>query len=382
MTFVRKFTIIISIKQQFTVKKAYLCAMKTIIALICIFALAATTRAQELRRFRLQTWNVENLYDTLKTADRDDGDFLPDGRYGWNTPRYWTKQGHLARTILEAGGLQPVDVVALCEVENDSVVHDLCRRTRLASLGYDYVVSDSPDLRGIDVALIYQPTSFRLLKHSAHGVPHDSLSERPTRDVMLCTGVIPRGDTLDIIVVHFPSRRGGQRATEPYRLRAADVVCRLADSLRAARQYPAIVVMGDCNDEPHDLSLRRIAEHGFVNCAAKARAVDADANAPLPTSALPPRRFRRQRAETPRDKALQSIRGTYFFRQEWSRIDNVLISREGAERYRVGDCLIFAPDYLLETDASGFPLPFRTYRGPIYHGGVSDHLPLVLDLWY
>lgn len=356
--------------------------MRILFTLFCLFALATTAGAQELRRFRLQSWNVENLYDTLKTADRDDGDFLPDGRYGWNTPRYWTKQGHLARTILEAGGLQPVDVVALCEVENDSVVHDLCRRTRLASLGYDYVVSDSPDLRGIDVALIYQPTSFRLLNHSTHGVPHDSLSERPTRDVMLCSGVIPTGDTLDIIVVHFPSRRGGQHASAPYRLRAADVVCRLADSLRAVRHRPAIVVMGDCNDEPHDLSLQRIGEHGFDNCAREARAVGGDPATPLPDSALQPRRHRRRQADAPRAKAMRSIKGTYFFQKEWSRIDNVLVSHEAAARFKAGSCSILAPDYLLETDASGFPIPFRTYRGPSYHGGVSDHLPLVLDLWY
>lgn len=350
-------------------KKRYLCAMKRLIFFFCLVALAATVGAQESRRFRLQSWNVENLYDTLKTADRDDGDFLPDGRYGWNAPRYWKKQSQLARCILEAGGLQPVDVVALCEVENDSVVHDLCRRTRLASLGYDYVVSDSPDLRGIDVALVYQPTSFRLLAHSTHRVPHDSLTERPTRDVLLCTGVIPTGDTLDIVVVHFPSRRGGQQASEPYRLRAADVVCSLVDSLRAVRSLPAIVVMGDCNDEPRNASLQRIADHGFVNCATEACAGD---GTPDPTQQRDPRR----------SKALRSIKGTYFFQKEWSRIDNVLVSREAAARYKAGSCTILAFDYLLETDASGFPLPYRTYRGPTYHGGVSDHLPLLLDLWF
>lgn len=350
--------------------------------LFCVFATASTASAQELRRMRLQSWNVENLYDTLKTSDRDDGDFLPDGRYGWNAPRYWTKQSRLARTILDAGGLQPVDIVALCEVENDSVVYDLCRRTRLATLGYEYVVSDSPDLRGIDIALLYQPTSFRLLSHSTHRVPHDALRERPTRDVMLCTGVIPTGDTLDVIAVHFPSRRGGQHASEPYRLRAAEVVCRLADSLRTLRSRPAIVIMGDCNDEPHNRSLQRIAGRGFINCAARAGAVDRASSAPLPEAPVGSRRSRRRQGEGPREKALRSIRGTYFFQKEWSRIDNILVSSEAAGRYQVGDALIFAPDYLLESDVSGFPLPFRTYRGPTYHGGVSDHLPLLLDLWY
>ena len=184
------------------------------------------------------------------------------------------------------------------------------------------------------------------------------------------------------MVVHFPSRRGGQRATEPYRLRASDVVCRLADSLRAVRSRPAIVIMGDCNDEPHNLSLRLIAERGFVNCAEEAEAVGGTSSTPQSAVASSLRRHRRKSEEDGRSKALRSIKGTYLHQREWNRIDNVLVSREAVEHYRVERCLIFAPDYLLETDSSNLPLPYRTYRGPIYHGGVSDHLPLVLDMWF
>ena len=125
-------------------------------------------------------WNVENLYDTLHDVGFDDREFLPNAERRWNTPRYFHKQSSLAKTILAAGGLQPVDLVALCEVENDSVMHFLCRRTRLARLGYEYLVTHSADRRGIDVALLYQPETFALL-HSEPTVYRTTVCENAPR---------------------------------------------------------------------------------------------------------------------------------------------------------------------------------------------------------
>ena len=319
--------------------------------LLCVATTAFAAAEGGMRRWRAMEWNCENLYDTLHDSRCDDSEFLPESERAWNAGRYWKKQSDLARTILEAGGLQPVDAVALCEVENDSVVYDLTHRTRLAALGYDYVVTESDDQRGIDVALIYQPATFRLIAHSSHRVPYDATKDRPTRDVLLCTGVIPTGDTLDIAVVHFPSRRGGQLASEHYRQRAASVVAGLADSLRRVRPGGTLIVMGDCNDEPRDASLRRMAAEGLDILT-----------------------------QHPRHAA--GIDGTYYYRGEWSQIDNILVSHDGVSRYGIEAASIFTPYYILEENASGFPVPWRTYRGSAYHGGVSDHLPLLLDLWY
>ena len=149
-----------------------------------------TSKAQSAR-FRALEWNVENLYDTLHDVGFDDREFLPNAERRWNTPRYFHKQSSLAKTILAAGGLQPVDLVALCEVENDSVMHFLCRRTRLARLGYEYLVTHSADRRGIDVALLYQPETFALLHSETYRVPYDSLRERPTRDLLHAAGASP-----------------------------------------------------------------------------------------------------------------------------------------------------------------------------------------------
>ena len=258
-----------------------------------------TSKAQSAR-FRALEWNVENLYDTLHDVGFDDREFLPNSERRWNTPRYFHKQSSLAKTILAAGGLQPVDLVALCEVENDSVMHFLCRRTRLARLGYEYLVTHSADRRGIDVALLYQPETFALLHSETYRVPYDSLRERPTRDLLHAAGRLPFGDTLDVFVVHFPSRRGGASISEPYRLRAAGILRHLADSIARCRHTPRLLAMGDFNDEPHNASVSRVLAPTFAELTSHAT--------PLPA------------------EGHDDIEGSYYFRGEWSRIDQILVS--------------------------------------------------------
>lgn len=334
--------------------------MKRISLLFLLAVMAFCCAAQGQRQLCLMEWNCENLFDTLHDYGKDDVEFTPDGNYRWHSGRYWHKLRNMAHTIMDAGGLQPVDLVALCEVENDSVLYDLTHRTRMAALGYQYVIDEGPDLRGVEAALLYRPETFCLLHHDSHSVPHDAQKERPTRDVLHCCGRLWNGDTLDVVVVHFPSRRGGAKASEGYRLRAAGVVRSLVDSLKAVRAFPAIVVMGDCNDEPSDKSLKLMEQGGMTNVSARAEAV----------------------GDGVEPKRLATIRGTYYYQHQWNRIDNILVSDEALGRWKKAECCIFAPDYLLEADAEGYVKPFRLYLGPSYHGGVSDHLPLLLDLWY
>lgn len=317
-------------------------------------------RPEHKRRFRVMWWNVENLYDTLPDPHSDDREFLPESPRQWNTYRYWKKQGDLAKVILAGGGIQPIDVIGLSEVENDSVIHHLCRRTRLARLGYKYVVTQSPDLRGIDVALLYQPESFALFSHSTHSIVPDSVGHRPTRDLLLASGRIVGGDTLDIILAHLPSRRDGKSATEPYRLHVARRIVQLTDSLSRHRSHLRLILMGDLNDEPQDPSIARVLKTRLSLLSADAR----------------PRH-----STSPAD-----IEGTYFFQRRWSRIDHILVSPALLRPSQslitsAAHCHLLALPYLLE----GIPprqRPRRLYLGTRYHGGVSDHLPLMLDFWY
>ena len=291
--------------------------------------------------FRIMSYNVENFFDVYDDSLHLDDDFLPEGSYKWTSQRFVAKAARLARTVLDAGGLSPVDVIGLCEVEGDSVLHSLFRRTRLARLGYRYVVTGGDDVRGMNVAIAWQPMSFSLISHTSFSVPMPDASQRPTRRILLCSGRIAGGDTLDVLMLHFPSRRGGKSA-EPLRRSAVTTVCRVCDSLQHCRRRPHIIVIGDCNATPDDRQLRPFRSVGL-------RHVPAEVPAGSP------------------------VGGTYFFRNGWSCIDQMWTCGE----FRGMECQVFVRDYMLERNADGLKVPFRTYRGPSYHGGYSDHLPLV-----
>lgn len=364
--------------------------------------------ARSWKRLRVLTWNVENLFDTLHDDGFHDEEFLPLSQRKWTSPRYWRKQGAIARTLVAAADLQPIDLIGLCEIENDSVIHHLCRRTRLARLGYEYLVTHSRDQRGVDVALLYQPFTLSLIAHQSLRVPFDSLHERPTRDILHATFRAPRGDTLDVFLAHFPSRLGGAAHSSPYRERAANLIAHTADSLLHLRLHPHLIALGDFNDEPSDPSIARVLSPYLYALTPHATPY------PVPSSQEHSRKPKASRsidtissttvhAKTPESFDNSSVMGTYFFRHQWNRIDQILVSHNFITEERPTspphdtrcaakknqfltrpscDVRIFAPSFLLECSKSGELHPHRTYLGTYYHGGISDHLPLFADFWY
>lgn len=331
--------------------------------------------------FRLMEYNVENLFDTQDDEASQDEDFLPQGKCQWDTLRYRKKLADLSKVIMAAGGASPVDLVALCEVENDSVIQALTQRTRLHRLDYEYVMTRSNDVRGIDVALLYQPIRFGLLTWREMSVPYDPEKERPTRNILHATGRLQNGDTLDVFVVHFPSRRGGKRATEKYRCRAAEVLKSAADSIVSQRVTPLVVITGDFNDEPQDKSLSEVL------CAQSSRDFSLEKAKELSSVAT---------GKTPEYTILtdcltaceNKVRGTYKYQGHWNRLDHFLVNSSmlspDYSLYAALDaCQIFILPFLLTNDPKEWAgvQPRRMYLGNFYKGGVSDHLPLVLTLW-
>lgn len=346
--------------------------MNRLTAVLLAVLTASTCLLAEGRRYRVMTYNVENLFDTCHDNGKSDEEFLPDGERKWNSWRYWKKLGDLARVVAAAGGDEPASLVALCEVENDSVVRDLARRTMLRRLGYEYIVTRGPDARGIDVALLYQPGRFRPVGIRSVRVAYTSPTERPTRDILYVEGLVPTGDTLDVFVCHFPSRSGGAARSEAYRCRAAATLRRLCDSLFRTRSEARLLIMGDFNDEYRNKSLRRCLRALPPPDERGARAVGPDSLYVL----------------TARKQAGRGIRGTYRHKGRWNQLDQIvvngrlLMADEGMHT-SYADCQIVTLDYLLEPDATnGGVRPRRTYQGPIYRGGVSDHLPVVADFFY
>ena len=165
-----------------------------------------------LSLFTFVELNCENLFDTRHDSLRHDEEFLPASALRWTPQRYWRKLNHIGKAILSCGeldsGMMVPDMVILTEVENDSVMRDLTRRSLLRGAGYSYVMTSGPDIRGIDVALMFSPYAFRLINsHAIRVVPPAGFS--PTRDILYASGELIGGDTLHVFALHAPSRRGG-----------------------------------------------------------------------------------------------------------------------------------------------------------------------------
>ena len=301
-----------------------------------------------LSLFTFVELNCENLFDCTHDSLKNDTEFLPDGSYHWTRTRYWRKLNRVGQTIIACGvkgqSWQLPDMVALCEVENDSVLHDLTRRSLLRNARYDYVMTCSPDERGIDVALVYSPFSFRLIR--SHSVRVEPIKDmRPTRDILYASGVIASGDTLHVIVAHLPSRRGGERHSRPFRMTAADRVAAVADSVYNVSKDAKIIIAGDFNDYANSASVRML-------CGKRLKDISAEA--------------------TGRNGA----KGTYRYQGEWGSLDHILVSESLVRN--VADCYINDAPFLVEPDAKyGGVKPRRNYLGPRYQNGFSDHLPLV-----
>lgn len=289
--------------------------------------------------------NCENLFDTRHDSLKNDLEFLPDGSYKWTPYRYWTKLNHLGQEIVAQSNPIP-DFVAMCEVENDSVMFDFTRRSLLRNAGYEYVMTSSPDERGIDVALLYQPASFALL-HSYSIRIKPLPNTRPTRDILYASGLVITGDTLHIFVVHAPSRRGGELASRPYRLHVADRLAAAVDSIYAESRDAKIIVAGDFNDYADSPALKRLYQHHLINISHDAQGA-------------------------------HGAKATYRWHGEWRSLDQIMCSPTMAaakQKCQIGDL-----PFLLEDDEKyGGKKPYRTYLGPRYLGGYSDHLPLLVQ---
>jgi len=287
--------------------------------------------------FRIVSYNVENLFDCAPDSIHDDSEFTPEGLRHWTPARYYLKRERIARTIANIGGWEGVAIIGLCEVENEQCVRDLCRQN-LGNLPYAYVHFDSPDVRGIDVAMLYRKDRFRLLQAFPVRVPTTD-GERPTRDILYASGTTSGGDTLHLYVCHLPSRLGGASTTS-LRERAKQTIAAHADSLLAEYPQAKIIVMGDMNSEPqqdiphmHNLMI---------------------------------------------SKEQQGL-GTYKYQGTWSCIDQFYVSSALADTVQAG---IYEAPWLLTADESytGYK-PYRTYNGYQYQrDGYSDHLPIVLDI--
>ena len=335
----------------------------TLVSFIVLFALLYS-KASAQDNFRIMFYNVENLFDTKHDSLKNDYDFLPGGFMNWNNWKYWQKQRNIGRVITAVGEMQSPALVGLCEVENDSVIFDLTKRSPIRAQQYEYIITNSPDRRGIDVALLYQRHKFKLIEKNEYELIRSDKNARPTRNILHAVGQIVTGDTLDIFVCHFPSRYGGQLVSEGGRIDAAQLLRNKADSLFSIRHNANIIIMGDFNDHPDNKSIFKVLEARSLNYH-------------LNKNELYNMFFHRIKE---RDF------GTHKHEGRWGVLDQFIVSGNllmEHERIRIDNnqAHIYKADFLTEKDEKyGGVRPFRTNLGPRYIGGFSDHLPIYMDL--
>lgn len=328
-------------------------------ALLC--ACTVYAGGQEMMRF--MTYNVENFFDTEDDALTDDDDFLPEAIRHWTVKRYRAKVANVSRVIAAAGGWNPPAVVGLCEVENDYVMRSLTLYGPLRQLGYEALHYDSPDGRGIDVALLYRPEIFTPVVSRPLRV--ETGEGEFSRDILYVMGTLPDGTQLHLFHVHFPSRREGQKESEPKRVKAAAVLRGAVDSVFAADSGAAVVIMGDFNDTPAD---RPVAD------VLKAM--------PLPPDGAYVRGalYNLTYAHSERGE------GSYCYKGVWQMLDQVIVSGsmlDGSAPLQASpeSVDVMHEQWMMERSGEWLDsLPKRTYKGMRYNGGYSDHLPVCFDL--
>ncbi|MBO0590919.1 endonuclease/exonuclease/phosphatase family protein [Cellulophaga sp. E16_2] len=320
------------------------------------------------KNYKIRTiafYNVENLFDLKNDSLTYDDDRTPEGKDHWTLDRYEEKLTHVSKVLSEIGhtiSKNSPDIIGLCEVENQQVVEDLVYHKNLQDKNYGIVHFDSPDERGIDVALLYKksaflPTSFksqRLLLQNSEGF------RDYTRDQLVVGGLLDN-EQIYFIVNHWPSRSGGEARSKPNRIEAAKLNKRIIDSIIRTDASAKIISMGDLNDDPTSDSLKKILKTiGDVN------------------------KLEEKDLYNPMEKLHKKGIGSLAYRDKWNLFDqffftNNLIS-ENKESFTFWKAGVFAPSYLLDPSGRYKGYPLRTYAGGNYVGGYSDHFPVYMYL--
>ncbi len=336
-----------------------------ILVLCLVFQVLAFSQKKEFQVAVVGFYNLENLFDTLDSPDTDDREFLPTGGNNWTPEVYQDKQKNMARVISELGTETSPDGIAILgvgEVENRLVLEDLVKQPALADRHYQIVHYDSPDERGIDVGLIYQPKYFRVT--GSRAIPlilYGEDGERNfTRDILYVAGMLD-GEPLHILVNHWPSRRGGEKATRPMRNAAALICKNVADSLMALDPAAKVIITGDLNDDPNSPSVQDV-----LACKNEKKEV------------------RKGDLFNPMNEFFVQGYGTLAYQDSWNLFDQIIISHglttQRQEGYRFHEATVYKKPYLIQQTGQYKGYPFRTFDFGNYIGGYSDHFPVYLTL--
>lgn len=325
--------------------------------------------SQQEKQYKVNTiafYNVENLFDYEDDPLIFDEDYTPEGRNNWTKDIYEHKLSQLAKVISEIGadvtGTTPA-LIGVSEIENRRVLEDLVNQNQLVNQDYGIVHQDSPDRRGIDVALLYKKKLFTPTNYRAHELvlydQQDRTKRIYTRDQLLVSGMLD-GEMIHIIVNHWPSRYGGEERSRPNRLKAAELNKKIMDSLFSDDPYAKIITMGDFNDDPTNHSIKEVLQTNNSRDKMEIKAL-----------------------YNPFEDMHKKGMGTLAYRDAWNLFDQIIISTELAKKdyssYRFYKAGIFNKKYLQTPRGQYKGYPYRSYVNG-YTGGYSDHFPVYIYL--
>jgi len=313
---------------------------------------------------RIVFYNVENLFDIYDDSLTRDEEFTPEGTRYWDNRKFYSKINNIYKVIMAMSESGPPAVVGLSEIENRFVLEKLVNETPLKKFAYRIIQYESPDRRGIDVALLYRENMFEPMHSEAIPVqfPFDTASK--TRDILYVKGILLESDTIHFFINHWPSRYGGYMPTVPKRNHAAKTLRSVTDSILQVNENAPILITGDFNDGPEDESISKIMN-----------------------------------AQNPSEYNLQSdyynlmlakqddwTFGSLKYQQGWDIFDMIIVTGALLNEQSIlqvfgKKATIFHAPFLLEDDLTYLgQKPNRTYIGFKYHGGFSDHLPVFVDI--
>lgn len=304
-------------------------------------------------------YNCENFFDTRDDPAKDDDEFTPAGKYHYTQAIYEKKLHNIATVIQGMGGADGPAILGMAEVENNTVLNDLIRQPELARRNYKYEWFSGPDPRGINVAMIYDPKHFHVLRSEPLHVDLSGTEGKSvTRDVLHVYGVL-NGDTVHVFVNHWPSRIGGEAQSGPKRAMAAKVNKDVIDALMKKDPHTEAIVMGDLNDNPPDASI---------------------------TATLGARGDRSQVALTGMYDAWASIyqsgTGTESYKHQWNLFDQIIVSgaflRPAKNKLHFQSAEIYKPDFIVDTYKGHEGEPHRSFKGTYFINGYSDHFPVMV----
>lgn len=334
------------------------------IVIIAVF-LAVTpvlSAQQQVRAGVIAFYNLENLFDTIDTPGVMDEEFTPEGPNKWTGRRYLEKIDNMALAISRIGEDEGWSggpaVLGVSEIENRSVLEDLAAHPLLKESNYQVVHYDSPDLRGVDVGLMYRPRFFSVTSSASPLLDiKDEQGERVyTRDQLVVSGIFD-GELMHFIVCHWPSRSGGELTTRPRRNAAATLSRHLVDSLQAIDPGAKVFVMGDLNDDPTDESLRK-----YLRAAPDAQ------------------RMKEGEMFNTMFPLFKKGIGSLYYRDGVNLFDQIIITPsltgDDYSTYKLRLARVFNSSFLLQKDGQYKGYPLRSFVGTVWQGGFSDHFPV------